>query len=142
MREIEFKGRTGTTWTTTEVGDSNWASFWESVDRQTVAQCTGISDRTTSRSMMEISSATFTTRVRSGGKAVLEIDWKVRDGDRAVLNRHLETWKPGEEFTVVGNTFEPAERRVDPLPWPTTLRRSLGRRTEQNPGGVRRKESR
>jgi uncharacterized phage protein (TIGR01671 family) len=107
MRELKFKGRTGTAWATTTVGDPTWASFWASVDPETVAQALGVTDQNNVEiyegDIVRYHTHEGEVRWRNGS---YEIDWRVRDGDRAVLNRHLETWDPSKDITIIGNIFQ------------------------------------
>jgi hypothetical protein len=102
MRPIKFRGRTGSGWITSAVGDANWASFWTDVDPTTVAQWIGLSDSTGS----EIYEGDVLAYRDHRGRVewqpgYFEIHWIVQDGDRGTLSRHIQTWNAATELTVV-----------------------------------------
>jgi uncharacterized phage protein (TIGR01671 family) len=105
MRPIKFKGRTATGWATTAVGEPGWSSFWAAVDPATVAQYIGVHDINGA----EIYEGDIVAYRNHRGQVrwqpgFYEIHWTVRDGDRATLNHHFESWNPAADFTIVGTT--------------------------------------
>jgi len=103
MRPIKFRGKTGSEWSTSAVGDANWASFWTDVDPATVAEFIGLTDSAGT----EIYEGDVVAYRNHRGRVrwqpgYFEFHWTVQDGDRGTLSRHIETWNPATELTVVG----------------------------------------